>query len=263
MTQAPAAVARSTVPSREPPSTTTTSLTFCASTALTTAAMAASSSRHGMTADTTAWRWTSGRGASLLRAMSLTGSGASRRRLTGQQGLAKVPIRGPVPDVPQGLLRRIAQSVVVVTVLRKRRDTARQRPAIGREIHQRPGPPAERPGRALVGSFQAQARLGRRARRAEGDAKRARQILGLPEIACLFACQALEQRLIRPCFADRRLAEEDKSLQIDFLDADFRRQPHECGQFHDRFLQARKPDRDLRLRMSLPVLQLAKGANIA
>src|SRR5260221_6220324 len=90
MTRAPAAVAWSAVLSCEPPSTTMTSLTPRASTQVTTCAIAASSSRHGMTAETTAGRRAAGRGAALWCATSLTDSSAvphwRRRRAADREG---------------------------------------------------------------------------------------------------------------------------------------------------------------------------------
>ena len=171
---------------RRPPRS--TSLTPCANTAVTTLGnrrLFVEAWNDGRDDDRTARDV--GRAASLScsrlcsQAPAQPAIGAGRRRLLGQQRRAEFPIGRPVPDFPQGLLGCIAQRVVFVAMLRKRRDAARQCAAIGGEIHQRPGPPAERPGRALVGFLQAQARLRRRTRRAEGDAERARQVLGLFE----------------------------------------------------------------------------------
>src|SRR5262249_10398668 len=99
--------------------------------------------------------------------------------------------------------------------------------------------------------------------RAEGDAKRARKILCLPEMGRIFVRQTLEQRLIRTCFANSRLIKEHESLQIDFPDADLRRKRHECWQFFDSLLQAGEPDGDLRLSVSLSLLQFAKRAHVS
>ena len=160
-----------------------------------------------MIAETMAGRWAVDRGALLSCVTSLTGSSAVRNWRRPRMAYRKAElseildtrIRSRFPARFAALRR---PSVVVVAMLRKRRNAARQRPAISCKIHQGPWPPAERPGRAVVGSFQAQTGLGRCARRAEGDAKRARKIFGLLEIGRFFARQTLEQRLIWPGFAN-------------------------------------------------------------
>ena len=138
-----------------------------------------------------------------------------------------------------------------------------KRAAIGREIHQRPRPPAERPRRTVSAALQAQPRLARCARRAEGDAKRARQILGLLQIGRFLLRQALEQRLIRLRLANGRFIEEHQPLQIDLLDTDLGCNLHKGRQFLDGLFQAGEPNRDLRFGVSLPLLQFAKRAHVA
>src|SRR5579871_5075232 len=176
-----------------------TSLTFCASTATTTSPIAASSSRQGMIAETTGGWLTSS------QAPAQATIGTSFRRLVRKKCYAKIPIRRSVPDLRQGLPPRVTERIVVVTVLRKRRDAARQSAAIGRKIHQRPRPPAERPGGTVAAPLQAQARFARRTRCAEGDTKRTRQLFRLFQISRFLLCQLFEQRLIRLRLADRRL----------------------------------------------------------
>src|SRR6185312_3756181 len=75
--------------------------------------------------------------------------------------------------------------------------------------------------------------------------------------------QFLEQRLIRARLANRLLVKEDEPLQIDFLDADLSRNFHECRKLRDGLFQAGEPDGNLRLVVSLPLLQLAKRAHVA
>src|SRR5215472_10125779 len=53
---------------------------------------------------------------------------------------AESAIGRPGPDLAQTLLRGITERVVLIAALRERRDAARQRPAIGGEIHHRPRP---------------------------------------------------------------------------------------------------------------------------
>src|SRR5215469_15315563 len=103
-----------------------------------TPAIAASSLRVGMTTAT--------RGRLIvLEAPAQTAAGACRRWRVAQQRRAKILVARPVPDFPQALLGRVAQSEAVVTAHRKRRDAARDRPAVRGEIHQRPWAAAQRP----------------------------------------------------------------------------------------------------------------------
>src|SRR6516164_883164 len=173
-----------------------TSLTPCASTAATTGPIAVSSSRHGMIAETTGGRVTR----SQAPAQAAIGAGHGRR-VRKQRG-AKIAVRRPVPDLLQRLLPCVAKRVVVIAMLRKRRDTAGQRAAVGGKIHQRPWPPAERPGRTVGTRLQTETRLARRARCTEGDTEQARQIFGLLEPSGFLLRQLLEQRLIWPRLAD-------------------------------------------------------------
>src|SRR5690348_7037801 len=71
--------------------------------------------------------------------------GASFGRFVGFERVAEGAVGRPGPDFTQCLLRGIAERVILVAALRERRDTARQRAAIGGEIHHRPRPPAQRP----------------------------------------------------------------------------------------------------------------------
>src|SRR5262249_47396124 len=111
-----------------------------------------------------------------------------------------------------GLLGGIAKRIVVVPVLRERRDAAGQRAAIGGKIHQRPWPPAERPRRIITFFSEAQTRLRGGARRTERNAKRVREFLGPLEKNHVFLVHAFEQCRIRPRHSDRGLIEEDESL---------------------------------------------------
>src|SRR5262249_25423422 len=124
----------------------------------------------------------------------------------------KFAIGRPIPDLAQSLLGGIAERIVVVPVLRERRDAAGQRAAIGGKIHQRPWPPAERPPRILTFFREAPTRLRGRARRTERNAKRVREFFGPLEKVHVFFVHAFEQCLIWPRHSDRGLIEEDESL---------------------------------------------------
>src|SRR5690242_7881542 len=100
--------------------------------------------------------------------------GAGLRGPIGFERAAERAIGRSGPDFAQALLRGIAERVVLVAALRKRRDAARQRPAIGGEIHHRPRPPAQRPWRAIVVALETDARL----RGAARGAKRYAELLG-------------------------------------------------------------------------------------
>ncbi len=78
----------------------------------------------------------------------------SRRRIA-QQGCAEPAISRAVPHVSQGRLRGVAQRLVLISAGRERRDATGQGASVRGEIHQRPGPPAGRPGFAVSRSLQA------------------------------------------------------------------------------------------------------------
>ena len=106
-----------------------------------------------------------------------TGSSAIRnlrsgRRLLRDERFAEIAIGLSGPDFAQGLLGGVAERIVFIAALRERRDAARQRAAVGGEVHDRPGPAAQRPRRTLIAAFEAHAGLGGGARGAEGDAER-------------------------------------------------------------------------------------------
>src|SRR6516165_10109149 len=94
-----------------------------------------------------------------LQAPAQSAAGAGVRRNIRFKSSAELAIGRSAPNLAQRLLRRIAESIVLVTALRERSDAARQCAAIGREIHHRPRPPAQRPGRAIVAALEAHARF--------------------------------------------------------------------------------------------------------
>src|SRR5205807_611384 len=150
-----------------------------------------------------------------LKAPAQAAARAGGGRMVGQQAGAERAIGRPVPDLAQRLLRGVAERIVLVAALGERRDAARQRAAVRRDVHHGPRPPAHRPGRAVVTvimAFEAHARLGHGARGAERHAERARDRLGLFEIAGFIARHALVQRLVRPRMTDRVLLEKDQAL---------------------------------------------------
>src|SRR5262245_39112123 len=87
-------------------------------------------------------------------------TGAALGRRVGSQGVAKLAVSGAVPDLPQGLLGGITKGVVAVALLREWRDAAGQRTAVGRDVHDRPGTPAEGPGACVILARQALSGLG-------------------------------------------------------------------------------------------------------
>src|SRR5712691_7923479 len=257
-TRAPASSARATVSSGLPPSTTITSSMIARGTARTTSPIVSPSLRTGITSATPGLTVTR----PPLKAPTQPAIRARSRRRIGKQRRSERPIRRPVPDLLQGLLGRIAERVVLVTALRKRCDAARQRSAVGREVHQRPRPPAQRPRRIAFGLPEAQSRLGGCAGRVEGDAERPGEILRLFEVDAFHAGQLLEQRLIRPRHADRVLVEKDQALQMDFLHADIGRYLDEGRQLFDRLLQAGQPGGDKRFVVSFALLQLPECTDV-
>ena len=92
-------------------------------------------------------------------AQSAACTGLGRR--VGLQLCAEILVGLAVPDVAQRLLRGITKCIVLIALLRERRDAAWQRPPVGGEIHDRPGTPAERPGIVVGLAPKAFARLGR------------------------------------------------------------------------------------------------------
>ena len=171
-------------------------------------------------------------------------------------------IRRALPDFPQGLLRRVAERVILVTALRERRDAARQRTAICSNIHDGPRAAAQRPWGAAVAALETHPRLRGGARGAEGDAEGSRDVGGAIDVARLFAGKLLVQCLIRPRLADGILLEEHQPLQIDFPNAGFRRDANEFRQLLDGFAESRQPGRHARLAIAIAFLQVAKGAYI-
>ena len=149
-----------------------------------------------------------------------------------------------------------------VTPLRKWRDAARQRSAVGGEIHQSPRPTAERPGVRVRLTLEADARLRSAARSRERHAERFRQRLRRPESGGLFDMQSVEQRLVRSRQTDGVRLEIDETLQMDFPYSDAVGDFDEGGQFGDGLFQARQPYGDRRLFVALALLQIAKGAHV-
>ena len=136
-----------------------------------------------------------------LQAPAQSAAGAGFRRGIRFERLAEIGIGRPGPDFAQALLGGVAERVILVAALRERRDAARQRAAVGGEIHHRPRPAAQRPGRArsraVSAALEADARLRGAARGAEFDAERAGKRGGAVDMDRLLAGQALVERLIR------------------------------------------------------------------
>src|SRR5258707_15358012 len=113
-------------------------------------------------------------GSAMVSMISETPAQAAARaggwRLIGEERIAERGIGGAVPDLAQRLLGGVAEGVVLVAVLRERRDAAGKRAAVGGEIHDGPGPAAHGPGRIPVLALEAHAGLGRGPRGAEGHA---------------------------------------------------------------------------------------------
>src|SRR2546423_976826 len=84
-----------------------------------------------------------------LQAPPQAAVGAALRRRVRLQRVAKTLVGGAVPDLAQGRLRGVAQRVILVALLRKRRDAAGQRAAVGGEVHHAPRPSAQRPRTSL------------------------------------------------------------------------------------------------------------------
>src|SRR5262245_15650640 len=189
MTSAPAACAWATVASRLPPSATITRSTKGRGISWTTCAIDCSSSSVGMTTTTrpaaaasAASRWLRSGASVILEAPAQAAVRTSARRAVGQQCLAERAVGRAVPDLLQRFLGGVAQRVVLVAALRERSNAARQGPAVGGEIHHRPGSPAQRPGRAAVVALEAHARLRCGAGGAENDAVSARKLGGRVEM---------------------------------------------------------------------------------
>src|SRR5689334_18823417 len=106
------------------------STTSCG-TARTTSAMVAPSSITGMTSATRIGR-------SETPAQAAVGAGRGRR--VAEQPGAERAVLLPVPNLAQALLGGVAECEGVVTAHRERRNAARQRAAVGGEIHQGPRP---------------------------------------------------------------------------------------------------------------------------
>ena len=124
---------------------------------------------------------------------------------------------------------------------------------MGGEIHQGPGPPAERPGLIAAFLLQARFRLGR-AGGVEGDAEIGSQRLRLPDRRQLRFLHPLEQARL----AARQplaLVEIDQTLKVDLSDLQPLRQADEGRQLPDRLPEAREPERDFRLQRALLALQ--------
>src|SRR5208283_853456 len=152
--------------------------------------------------------------------------GAASLWMVRQQRSAKRGVGGTVPDRAQRLLRGVAESIMVVAALRKRRNAAGERATVRRDIHQRPWPPAQRPRSRFAITLQAGAGFARGARSREGHPELARDIFRLAQIGGLIIGYLIEQRLIGARFADGVGVKEDKSLQMDLAHADVSREAH-------------------------------------
>src|SRR5258708_13428607 len=183
-------------------------------------------------------------------------------RFIGQESVTERSVGRAVPDLAQGLLRRIAERVILVSALRERRDAAGERTAIRRDIHDGPRPAAHRPRRAVVVPLETHARLGYGARRAECHAERARDGGGFLEMAGLLARHALVQRLVRPRVPARLSIDKNETLEVDLLHADLRRHLHESRQFRDRLLQTRQPGSPAGTVPALALLQVPQAPHI-
>src|SRR6202034_2441216 len=197
-------------------------------------------------------------------AQSATGAGLGWR--VRFERLAEIDVGRPGPDFAQALLGGVAERVILVATLRKRRDAARQSPPVGGEIHHRPWPAAQRPGRArysaVIAALETDARLRGAARGAEVDAERAGERGGAVDVDRFLTGQLLVERLVRPGEADGLVGEKHQPLQMHFLDAGLRRDTDEIRQLLDGFAQAGEPGRNLRLEMALALLQLAEGTDV-
>jgi hypothetical protein len=71
----------------------------------------------------------------------------------------------------------------------------------------------------------------------------------------LLARHPLVERLVGARLADRVVLEEDEALEVDLLDADLGRHPHEGRQLGDRLLQAGEPGGDARAVVALALLE--------
>src|SRR5262249_46758106 len=237
--------------------------------ARTTAAIEASSFKVGITTVTRGCAWCalcpswSRRASMCSQAPAQPAAGAGCGRVVGHEVFAKRAIARTIPDVLQGLLGGVAQRIVLIAALGERRDAARERAAVGGEIHHRPRAPAHRPWRRTGLSLEAEPRLRYRAGGAERHSVAARERGGLLQLCGVLAGHLLIERLIAPGMPDRVLLEKHQALQIHFLHADFRRDPHECRQFADRFLEPGQPGRHARTILAFAVLQLAKRPHVS
>src|ERR1700676_768954 len=95
--------------------------------------------------------------AARLQAPAQSTIGAGRRRPVRLERATEFLIRRTAPNVSQGLLRGVAERVILVAALREWRDAARQGAAVGSDVHDRPRPAAQRPWRAIVATLEAHA----------------------------------------------------------------------------------------------------------
>src|SRR5262245_52421164 len=269
MTCAPAACARATVASRLPPSATMTRSTGGRGMPWTTCAIDCSSSSVGMTtvmrpaaAASTVPSLLRRAASIMLEAPAQAAVRTSVGRPVGQQRLPERAVGCAVPDLLQRLLGGVAQRVVLVAALRERSDAAWQRPAVGGEIHHRPGSPAQRPGRAAIVAFEAHARLCYHTGGAEDDAVGARKLGGRVEMGFVRVRHVLVEGLVGPRVTDGIAFEKHQALQIDLAHADIRRHAHEGRQLRNRLLQSREPGRDSGTIFAFAFLQIAEGADV-
>src|SRR6266545_2238463 len=242
--RAPASRARAAVWSPEPLSTTTISETRCAGIERTTAPMDSSSFSAGMTAETRT---------SVSQAPAQAAARADVGRPVAGERAAKLLVARPVPDLAQRLLGRVAEREARVAPQRERGDAAGQRAPGGREVHERPWPPAQRPGLVAGGPLDADLGLDR-AGGVELDAERPRPLLGAPQRLLFLRVEVLEERRVgaRQSLAAR---EVDQSLQIDLADAELVGELHETRELGERLLESRQPEGDagqLHAQLALP-----------
>src|SRR5215831_19229865 len=186
-------------------------------------------------------------GMTMLQTPAQPAIGAGVGRTVRFERAAESAIGRPGPDLAQTLLRGITERVVLIAALRERCDAARQRAAIGGEIHHRPRPPAQRPWRAVVAALETDAWLGGAAGRAEGDAELLGQRVGAFDMDRLGGGELLVERLVGPRHADGIVLEKYEPLQMHFLDAGLGGDADEIRQFLDGFAQTGQPGRNLRL----------------
>ena len=198
-TRAPFAFAISIVRSLDPPSATMISSTASRGIRSMTPPIDASSSSTGMTTHTPV-SLVSRTGAEVLsttsaisQAPTKAASRAGQRRPFAREGLAKTLVLRAIPNLSKRRGPRVAQREILITAHREGRDAAGKRAAMRGEVHQRPGPSAERPWRIAVEAAKAKLRL-RGAGGVEKYPKLSRQFFGIQKVFPFFAIALLKER---------------------------------------------------------------------